>query len=55
MSLTDNLNRIKEMKEAGLGNNAIAGMFQDYGIDVKPEDIDLIRDFFCKKEFFSCH
>ncbi|MBO6091019.1 MAG: hypothetical protein J6P00_02220 [Acetobacter sp.] len=47
MKLCGNVNRIKEMKEAGLGNNAIAGMFQDYGIDVKPEHIDPIL-YFCE-------
>ena len=45
MSLTDNFNRIKEMKEAGLGNNAIAGLFKDYGFDLKPEHIDPILEF----------
>ena len=45
IKLCGNVNRIKEMKEAGLGNYSIAGVFQDHGIDVKPEHIDPILDF----------
>ena len=37
-----NLNRIQEMKNAGMGNNAIAGMFQDYGMNVTAQQIETL-------------
>jgi hypothetical protein len=34
-----NLNRIVEMDAAGVGANAIAGVFQDNGIDLNSNDV----------------
>ncbi|WP_081192523.1 hypothetical protein [Halomonas sp. BC1] len=34
-----NLNRIIEMDEAGVGANAIAGVFQDNNIDINANDV----------------
>lgn len=34
-----NLNRMVEMDSAGVGANAIAGVFQDNGIDINASDV----------------
>ncbi|MFG0865164.1 hypothetical protein [Pseudomonas sp. FYR_7] len=39
-----NINRILEMHEHGNGPNAIAGTFQDHGIDVTPNQVKAILD-----------
>lgn len=37
-----NLNRIQEMKNAGIGNNTIAGIFQDNGMNVTAQQIEVL-------------
>ncbi|HFC6397383.1 TPA: hypothetical protein ACFNMZ_002021 [Neisseria polysaccharea] len=42
LAIAGNLNRIEEMKSAGIGSNTISGMFRDHGMDVSPEQIDAL-------------
>ena len=37
-----NLNRIQEIKNAKMGNNTIAGMFQDHGMNVTAQQIEVL-------------
>ena len=37
-----NLNRIQEMKNAGMGNHTIAGIFQDHGMNVTAQQIEVL-------------
>ena len=34
-----NINRIKELDEAGFGVNAISGIFRDYNIEISENDV----------------
>lgn len=39
LKLQGNINRIIEMNEAGVGVNAIAGIFQDHGMNINAGDV----------------
>jgi hypothetical protein len=39
LKLNGNINRILEMNAAGVGVNAIAGTFQDYGMNINADDV----------------
>lgn len=43
IKLTGNVNRIIEMSDAGMGDNAISGHFKDQKVDISPEFVRAIR------------
>lgn len=43
IKLTGNVNRINEMSEAGMGDNAISDHFKDQGVNVSPTFVREIR------------
>lgn len=42
LAIAGNINRIIEMKDAGVGNKTIAGIFQDNGINITANDVAVI-------------
>jgi hypothetical protein len=43
IKLIGNVNRIIEMSDAGMGDNAISGHFKDQKVDISPEFVRAIR------------
>ncbi|MEE9368287.1 MAG: hypothetical protein V3V05_05425 [Pontiella sp.] len=50
MKMTGNRNRMSELQNAGFGYSAIAGVFQDNGIELSPETVkDMLNSELTKK------